>query len=401
MNKKYAVVIIGILLAILTHAYLTNHYYPLKYGMAPTESFCKMGDKLDCDVAAASAYSNIFGVPLSVFGIVFHFLLLLLVVGVWTGLVERRERTLRVATGLAGASALGSIFLAVISATQLAAWCPFCILAYVFSFIIFCGLWMLLDSPFGQIKQDIPALFTESRGLLISILAIPLVSYVTHKAITQNYGGAQLDAVVKSSVNEWLVSPAVNFEAFPPALVKGPEADQAKMTLVEFADFRCGHCGQAAPSVHAFLKSHTDVRFMFFNFPLDGECNEEIGSGDGVSCRLAKATTCAGEMDMTKGFFVHDQIFKKQTEFQTIRQVSEADQKLQAIATESGVEWTQLLACMDSPDTQEKIKSQIAAGKEAKIRGTPTFYVNGKLLSRGQYIPVLKGVYEAASKEAK
>lgn len=398
MNKKYAVVIIGILLAILTHAYLTNHYYPLKFGMAPTESLCHLGEKFDCDVAATSPYSSVAGIPLSVFGIVFHFILLVLVVGAWTGWAERTQRTLRISTALAGGSAIASVLLGIISATQLSAWCPFCILAYVFSFLILGGLWFLLEEPISKIKEDLPALVTESKSILVMVVAIPVISYVTHKAIMQNYGGAQLDAVVKSSVLEWSASPAVSFESFPPALVKGPEASEAKMTLVEFADFRCGHCGQAAPSVHAFLKSHPDVRFMFYNFPLDGECNEEIGSGDGISCRLAKAVTCAGEVDSRQGFYIHDEIFKKQQEFQTTRQMADIDKKLEELANAGGLNWSELVTCMDASDTHEKIKAQIAAGKEGKIRGTPTFFVNGKLLSRGQFIPVLKGVYDEASK---
>lgn len=399
MNKKLIVVISAIILAILTHAYLTNHYYPLKYGMAPTESLCQLGDNMDCDVAATSKYSSILGIPLSVFGMTFHVILLLMVISVWTGLSENKQRTLRVATLLAGFSVAMSLLLAVISATQLSAWCPFCILGYVFSFVIFAVLWMLLEEPLYKVTSDIGALFTESRWLLVGILVIPASAFITHKAITKSFGGDRLETIVRSAVNEWKVNPAVDMSAFAPALAKGPEAGQAKMTLVEFADFRCGHCGMAAPSVHAFLKAHKDVRFLFYNFPLDGECNENIGSGDGVSCRLAKAVTCAGQEDSRKGFDLHDYIFKNQKDFQMTRKVSEADEKLKTAATAGGLDWDSMVTCMDDPATHEAIKAQVKAGHTSKIRGTPTFFVNGKLLSRGQFIPVLKAVHSAIEKD--
>ena len=56
---------------------------------------------------------------------------------------------------------------------------------------------------------------------------------------------------------------------------------------------------------------------------------------------------------------------------------------------------------MDDPISKDLVASQAKAGLESKIRGTPTFFVNGKKLSRGQFIPVLKAVYEAAKKEKK
>lgn len=399
MNKKLIIVISAIILAILTHAYLTNHYYPLKYGMAPTESLCQLGDKMDCDVAATSKYSSVLGVPLSVFGMTFHVILLLMVISVWTGLSENKQRTLRVATLLAGFSVGASLLLAVISATQLTAWCPFCILGYVFSIIIFAVLWLLLEDPLSKITSDIRGLFTESRWLLAGLVLIPVSAAITHKAITKSFGGDRLESIVRSAVSEWKVNPKVDLSAFSPALVKGPDDNQARMTLVEFADFRCGHCAQAAPSVHAFLKAHTDVRFQFYNFPLDGECNEEIGSGDGVSCRLAKAVTCVGQSNSSQGFKLHDYIFKNQKVFQSTRKVSEVDEKLKAAAVAAELNWDDVLSCMDDPATHETVKAQAKAGAMAKIRGTPTFFVDGRLLSRGQFIPVLKAVYEATEKD--
>lgn len=403
MNKKALLVLVCLILAILTHGYLTQHYYPLKYGGPATNSFCQLGDKWDCDAAATSSYSSVLGIPLSVFGISFHIVLLLLVLAAWTGLTDHRQRTLRLVTILAGSSVFVSVILAIISATALSAWCPFCVLAYVFSFLIFIGLYLSLEEPLKLFLSDIPELFKTSKSVIAAVVFIPIIAFFTHASIEKNYGGDQLKVIVKSSVNEWRVAPAFDFSTYTPALAKGPAPLEASMTLVEFADFRCGHCGQAAPSVHAFLKGHPDVRFLFYNFPLDGTCNpgDSFTSGDGVSCRLAIAVTCAGKVSSAAGFALHDFVFENQALFQKTRSAPDVDTKLETAAAELNLNWEDFKSCLEDPISKDLVAAQAKAGLNAKIKGTPTFFVNGKKLSRGQFIPVLKAVYEASKIEKK
>jgi protein-disulfide isomerase len=53
-----------------------------------------------------------------------------------------------------------------------------------------------------------------------------------------------------------------------------------------------------------------------------------------------------------------------------------------------------LKACMESPETHEHILTQARLGKTANVEGTPTIYANGKKLPRGQLIPVLESTYQ-------
>jgi protein-disulfide isomerase len=50
------------------------------------------------------------------------------------------------------------------------------------------------------------------------------------------------------------------------AFVSGP-AD-AKVTVVEFFDYRCGFCKASLPAIKAALEKHKDVRFAFVEFPI-------------------------------------------------------------------------------------------------------------------------------------
>jgi protein-disulfide isomerase len=49
----------------------------------------------------------------------------------------------------------------------------------------------------------------------------------------------------------------------------GPK--DAKVTVVQFFDYRCGHCkAEAAPAVLEFIKKYPDVRFVFKEYPIFG-----------------------------------------------------------------------------------------------------------------------------------
>src|SRR5262249_5662532 len=132
-----------------------------------------------------------------------------------------------------------------------------------------------------------------------------------HRMFMQNMGDAQIDSMVREMLQDWQNSPKQEFVA-KPSLVTGPAADQAAMTLVEFADFRCGHCRHASYTLDAFVKANPDVRFEFYTFPLDGACNEKIQHSSGISCRLAAAVVCAEKEG--KGWALHSKLFDIQDE---------------------------------------------------------------------------------------
>jgi protein-disulfide isomerase len=287
-----------------------------------------------------------------------------------------------------------SVVMAIISATQLTAWCPFCILAYVWSLLIAGVMYTSVSEPFGRIGEDLTTLMTESKGILVALLLIPGGAWLTHKSIVQRFGADQLDRVIKSSISDWVTAKEYSFDVAP-GLTTGDGSKNFE--IVEFADFRCGHCGQAAPSLHAFKKAHPEVTFKFYNFPLDGECNDAIGrAGDGVSCRLAKSVTCASETNSDAAWKLHDYIFENQKEFQTLRNVSDVDSKLKPLFDEFGLDSGELSSCMDSDKALEAVRAQAKAGADAKIQGTPTIFVNGRRLPRAQLLPVLNEAFSRA-----
>ncbi len=59
-----------------------------------------------------------------------------------------------------------------------------------------------------------------------------------------------------------------------------------------------------------------------------------------------------------------------------------SEEKIRELATEAGLNLEKLETDMNSEKIQSLIKADIENGRQAGIRGTPTIFVNGKLLQK-------------------
>jgi protein-disulfide isomerase/uncharacterized membrane protein len=388
MKTRTQIALMACLLSVGAHIYLTLHYYPLRFGFATGNSVCSLNAKFDCDAVSMSNYSSFLGMPLSIWGAVTNLVLFFLVLLSWLQWSDHPERTRRWTFALASASFGTSIVMAAISLTQMQAYCLFCLSLYFLSAVIFVCVKGMLSEPFWfHFKQELPRAWSESKGFLSVFAAIPVLTYLTHRAFMENLGSNKIDEMVEQSIQEWQISPKFEFVA-KPSLVMGPASDAAAMTLVEFADFRCGHCKHANYTLNAFVKSHPDVRFEFYAFPLDGTCNEKINSGNGMSCRLATAVYCAEKEG--KGWALHDILYDVQDEVNRLESNSEMDQVLARVISETGLNWERIKTCLSDPASQDAVRAQAKQGGLVGVNGTPTLYANGRKLNGGQMGPVLE-----------
>jgi uncharacterized membrane protein len=200
MKRRIQLALMGCVLSVGAHLYLTLHYYPLKFGFASGDSLCNLNAKFDCDAVSASSYSAIFGIPLAAWGAVFYSILFVLILLSWLEWSDYPERLRRWTVLLAGAGVGASVIMAGISLSLLQTYCLFCIALYVFSILIFVATLGLLREPFfTNLKNDLPLLWRESRGILMAIAAVPVLAFLTHKIFSQNLGGSQLTRLVAES----------------------------------------------------------------------------------------------------------------------------------------------------------------------------------------------------------
>ncbi|MNT12779.1 DSBA-like thioredoxin domain protein [compost metagenome] len=71
------------------------------------------------------------------------------------------------------------------------------------------------------------------------------------------------------------------------------------------------------------------------------------------------------------------------------------DKNLQDIAKKVDVKLEDLKTCVNAPETTAVIRAMAKEGATAQIRGTPAVFVNGKVLDKGQAIPILEAVYKS------
>ncbi len=138
-------------------------------------------------------------------------------------------------------------------------------------------------------------------------------------------------------------------------------AEDAAVTLVEYGDYECPHCGRAHPVVKRLQKHFGDsLRFVFRNFPL-AEMHP-----------LAEPAAEAAEFAASQGKFweMHDAIFEHQTQLSL--------ELLSSLAQRFGLDKEALADALDNGAFQARVKSDFTSGVRSGVNGTPTFFINGK-----------------------
>jgi protein-disulfide isomerase len=137
----------------------------------------------------------------------------------------------------------------------------------------------------------------------------------------------------------------------------------APVTIVEFSDFQCPYCSRGAALIKQVHKQYGDrVRLVFRHFPL-----KQIHP---YAAKAAEAANCAA----AQGRFweMHDRLFEKQAELEPAA--------LKRYATDLGLDGKAFAKCLDSGTEALAVQRDQTAGEELGVRGTPAFFVNGRMV---------------------
>lgn len=134
----------------------------------------------------------------------------------------------------------------------------------------------------------------------------------------------------------------------------------AAVTVVEYGDYECPHCGLAERTVQELAARLGDEwRFVFRNFPLT--------TAHPHAQHAAEAAEAAG----AQGLFweMHDFLFAHQE--------SLSDRDLVRDAVLLGADRDQFVADMTEHRFAERVREDFLAGARSGVNGTPTFFING------------------------
>lgn len=140
----------------------------------------------------------------------------------------------------------------------------------------------------------------------------------------------------------------------------------APVTIVEFGDFQCPYCGRftldALKKVEEAYVDTGKVRLVFRDFPLSFHPEAQ---------KAAEAAECAD--DQGKFWEYHDELFANQNKLSTAF--------YSATATKLDLDVAAFTECLNSDKYADEVKADIADGVAAGVRGTPSIFINGLMMS--------------------
>jgi protein-disulfide isomerase len=145
---------------------------------------------------------------------------------------------------------------------------------------------------------------------------------------------------------------------------RGPAG--ARVTLVMFSDFECPFCARVEATVAELRKSYgDDLRVVWKHFPLP---NHERALPAALAAEAAREQGRFWEM--------HDQLLAHQ-------EAMEAGD-LEARARDAGVDLGRFRAAAGAPAARARIEADRKLAEALGVRGTPSFFINGRRLIGAQ-----------------
>lgn len=386
--------------------YALLHHLELK-SLGATSFGCNISDALSCDDVANSKFAeDPWGHPMGVYGIGYFLGLIALLV---TSRVKPnlRQDTLQAYGALVIFGALVSLVLLGISHFVIGKICPTCVGIYAVTFVQLAVFFFSRDAVPGpwSVKS-----VSNGGWFAIAALAVSLVAFKafapprtsphltldnarTPEQVGLNKADEADAPVARAGVLGLLdsnPSPSVKIEltaysGLGEDFHKG--SPDAKVKIVEFADFQCPACGNAARALRTLHGEFGDKLLVVFkNFPLDSSCNQAVQTKmHQHACTAARIARCAGANG--KFWPMHDRIFENQSSID--------DTSLTAWAKEAGMSDAQIKECRESKDVLAKIQDDARQASEAGLQGTPTLFINGQKYNGQSDVESLRAIIQA------
>ncbi|WP_420634153.1 DsbA family protein [Candidatus Palauibacter sp.] len=166
---------------------------------------------------------------------------------------------------------------------------------------------------------------------------------------------AQAGLQAGSSVDDW--------EQFAEGGISLGSAD-APVTIIEFADFKCGFCRDLAPILKEVRSEYgARIRLIYRHFP--------GASGHPEAEAAAMAGECAARFDVFETF--HDELFDRP-------ELAGTGAYAALFENVGGREVVEYSECMESSWVRDRVAADMEAVALLGVSGTPTLLINGRVV---------------------
>lgn len=372
----------------------------LRLTRAGGEAFCGLAPGVDCaavwDSAFATAVHRTTGLPVAAWGLVWGLVALLLPQGALLR-AARGQPLGPLVSAVRFASAAGVVAVFVFLAVSLSAraLCVGCFVTYVLV-AGYAGI-ALLGWPGAGLPEAGRGLALASAATILLYFALLYPGMKTPRSMSETgraaLAGAPAAAAFAGSgdagrerlLSEFVASlPAAQKQTLsdslhvyrqasaqplgPARTLLGPAA--APVRITEYTDVLCTHCAELHQTIGQLQQYLEPGSFSVEprQFPLDGECNPLVQRRDApVRCLAARAQICLegrpGGSEFARVLFEKQDKLSPETVF--------------ALA-QTHIPRAELESCIQSPETEAKLRADIDAATRNGIDGTPLVLVNGR-----------------------
>lgn len=350
------------------------------------ESLCGAGGSVSsCQEVAESSYSAIRGVPgmgeipIAILGFGFYGLMGFGFFQLGTAKSEERFRSfVNILFPLVIFGILVDLALLLVSVLLIQAICSMCIMTYVVTSVLFAMLFIGRKKTEGiQGDSIMDGVKKNGMNFAIAFLAFFAVGLVTGRSLSagpESLGNSNATGSV--DIQAFESQPQRNFNTEGSA-VRGSK--NAPITIVEFADYNCGHCMHAAHILDQMLTEFDGmVKVVYMNFPLDGNCNRLVGrqAPGASSCVAAMAAICGDKQG--KFSDIHHGLYKDNE-----NGVMHSTPSVMNAASKVGLDMGKFRSCMSSNQIRSQINKEVDEAEKVQINSTPTIFINGKAIPPG------------------
>jgi uncharacterized membrane protein len=314
------------------------------YTAPGADSYCSVGEHIDCTRVALSKYGVWLELPVALWGA-----LGFLAIGLASW---QRSRWL---LPLAAAAAASSLVLLGISAFALGSWCPLCSMAHLVSFsLLFLALRSRTAERVGWRVFDASLLaLGPPLGILVALwLFLPRYWHLWDWRAELPFPHG-----VTSAGDAWI------------------GATQPKLILEEFVDYACPHCQSASSDSLRRLAEHpNELRLVRRYFPLLAcipRAEERC-----LGLRLAFCAEAQGK------FWQADRWLFEQARLAVPPEPAD-------MARDLGLDASALLQCVRGDAAFEHASDAGKRAKKLRILGTPYYASEGKIMARAQALELI------------
>lgn len=363
-----AVILVLLLCGLGSSIYLTDLYFKIQAVGSDVQSFCAINQSFNCVTVATSKYSVFLGIPISLYGVEYFSLAILLVLlgtlvkklplGRWDSLLF-----------IASVCSLPACaILAYISATQIKSFCLLCCTVYAVHVLL-----ALLTLIRG--RNDLRGLFLDGpRGLLSLFSSVKQALLPLLLALGLLSQFFWLPGILRAELNidensltevgtahEWHGMAVAGQTIGPPS---------APIKIEEFTDFQCPFCGRAHQVMMEVLRRFPNqIHLIHRDYPMDNACNPQIRQAmHPQACNAAYYARCAAQQGR---YWPYEALL-----FPNRDRLDE--ETLPHIGKRLRLDEDKLKECAKRQDTREAVQRDIQEAISRNIEGTPTYFVNGE-----------------------